>query len=109
MLLLLTVLAIVLGVLLLSIWMESKRPFFRLVYDGDKYIIQYRKWWAIWRTYLLSLSGEPAVYYSRTEAEDMIKTLVERRRMNQNLDKISSSKLQVINYTDEGKLMGRDK
>jgi len=103
------VIAVVLAVMLASIWIEGKRPYFRLVYDGAKYIIQYRRWLWIWRTYQLTLSGDPAVYYSRIEAEDMIKTLVERRRMNQSLDKISSSKLQVINYTEEGKLMGRDK
>ncbi len=107
--LILVVMAIILGIMLISIWWEQKRPFFRLVYDGDKYIIQYRKWLWLWRTYILTVSGKAAVYYSRPEAEEQIKVLVERRKANQSLDRISSAKLQVINYSDEGKLLGRDK
>lgn len=102
------VLTVILVILLISIYIDGRRPFFRLIKMGDRYIIQYRKWHILWRTYTLS-SGEPAVYYIQTEAEDMIQKLVERRKVTRNLDKrVSGSKIEVYNYSDTGKRMGKE-
>lgn len=102
------VLSVILFILLISIYIDGRRPFYRLVKMGDRYIIQYRKWWILWRTYTLVNTGEPAVYYVQTEAEDMIQTLVERRKTTRNLDKrVSGSKIEVFNYSDTGKRMGK--
>ncbi len=99
----------VLAVMLISIWLEEKKPYFRLVSDGTRYIIQYRYMWVRWKTYILmGTDNQPAVYYTRMEAEDMIKKLIKRRAETKSLDKIGSS-VKVINYDDDGRMMsGRD-
>lgn len=101
------VVVLVLVVLLVSIWLEEKRPFYRLVIKGEQYIIQYRYMWVRWKTYILKgTDNQPAVYYTRTEAEDMIKKLIKRRAEAKTLDRVGASGGTVINYDEDGKMMG---
>ncbi len=48
---------VVLIILLISVFTSGKRPFFRLIKAGEKYIIQYRKYWVLWRTYTIPNTG----------------------------------------------------
>jgi len=101
---LIVVLIIVLAVMLGSLYLDSQRPFYRLVKSGNKYIIQYRKVMVLWRTYTLT-NGEAAVYYVQTEAEAMIKTLVERRKTTKSLDRLGRRGVEIIEYSDSGQMM----
>ena len=100
------VLIFILFILLASIYFDSNRPFFRLVQVNDKFVIQYRKYFVLWRTYTLQ-SGEPAVYYNQTEAEGMINTLVNRRKETKSIDRLGGKKVIVHNYSDKGSYMGK--
>lgn len=107
----LTLTAILVGILvyqLISIWIDTKRPYYRLVYDGKQYVIQYRYRWIMWKTYILPGTGGPALFYTIDEAESMINTLVMRRKITSDLDK-SRYKFQVIEYSELGKKMGDKK
>jgi len=101
-----SVLAVILLIMLISIHFDSNRPFFRLVQVGDRFVIQYRKWLVLWRTYTLA-SGEPAVFYNKNEAEGMITTLVTRRKETKSIDKLSSKRIIVHNYSVNGKYMSK--
>ncbi len=100
------IMIIVLLILVLSIFLEPifsyKRPFFRLVFAKDQYIIQYRKFLWKWETYTIPGTGEPAVYYSKSEAEGMIKTLVDRRNKTNDLNKLTAKKVEVFEYDTKG-------
>ena len=101
------VLIIILIILLTSVYAGGKRPFFRIVKAGDKYIIQYRKYVYLWRTYTIPNTGEPAVYYSLMEAEEMISVLVERRHTTKTLNAIPTSKIEIFEYTEKGSIMNK--
>ena len=100
------VLVVILLILLGSIYLDSNRPFFRLVQVNDKFAIQYRKAYVLWRTYTLQ-SGEPAIFYSQTEAEGFINTLVERRNSTKSIDKLGAKRTIIHNYSDKGSYMGK--
>lgn len=97
----------VLLILLASIFTTSNKPYYRLIKAGDKYVIQYRRLLWLWKTYTIPNTGEPAVYYVQAEAEDMIKTLVERRKTTRSLDKLRGSTIQVFEYSENGTIMNK--
>lgn len=106
------VMIIVFVILLGSVYTTGRRPHFRIVHADGKYVIQYRTKLYQWKTYMLPATDvddtvKAAVYYTRTEAEDMIKRLIERFKEAGSYDKLARGKtVQVFEYTENGELMG---